>query len=580
MSSSDASPEPIGYHPRALFAVSSLGLGHATRSLVVIRWFLHRGYAVTLISAGNALAFLRLELEAEPLVTFQELADYPALERGTGWRFYLYLMLDLLRTWRLIRRERRQLQAVAGGYDFIFSDGRYGFHSRWTPSFILSHQIAFIPPHGLAKTAWISERLNLAALRRFDCLLIPDYPHAGANLTGQLAHVAGLQRCSHHFVGILSSYQRLDLAQDIDYLFVISGYLLEHKGSFVRSLLEQAADLPGNKVFILGAVGDTAASYAAFRRPDLQIHTVASGELRQTLFNRARCIVSRAGYTTIMDLVEHDKRAVLIPTPNQTEQEYLARHLGRLNHFVTREQGDDMDIAAALRDCDRTQRIRPPWRTAESLQRIDNAMAPLLHRQRFRIVLPAMGDTARLPAALEGLLGQRYPSDSFDILVVSDGPDDGIADTVRRYAEERPHGPRLRHRAAGRPREGASDASSVDWILFCDAKLSLGPHLLQQLNTWLNRHGKDVAAASTVAFPATSDGLSAWLGFGVQRLKHRLLPASGRVRLVRADLAGLADCGAGPGKDEPPPIKLFRRHGRLRQVPTDQVSRATPVSLG
>ena len=50
------------YTPRALFAISSLGLGHATRSLVVLREYLRHGYEITVVSSGNALAFLRLEL--------------------------------------------------------------------------------------------------------------------------------------------------------------------------------------------------------------------------------------------------------------------------------------------------------------------------------------------------------------------------------------------------------------------------------------------------------------------------------------------------------------------------------------
>ena len=60
------------YTPRALFAVSSLGLGHATRTLVVIREYLRRGYAITIVSAGIALAFLRLELGDEPAIKFKK----------------------------------------------------------------------------------------------------------------------------------------------------------------------------------------------------------------------------------------------------------------------------------------------------------------------------------------------------------------------------------------------------------------------------------------------------------------------------------------------------------------------------
>lgn len=42
---------------------------------------------------------------------------------------------------------------------------------------------------------------------------------------------------------------------------------------------------------------------------------------------RSAFIISRSGYTTIMDLVKLGHPALLIPTPGQTEQEYLAKHL-------------------------------------------------------------------------------------------------------------------------------------------------------------------------------------------------------------------------------------------------------------
>ena len=65
------------YIPQALFAISSLGLGHATRTLAVIRAYLQRGYGITVVSTGNALAFLRLELADSPGVDFRDMADYP-----------------------------------------------------------------------------------------------------------------------------------------------------------------------------------------------------------------------------------------------------------------------------------------------------------------------------------------------------------------------------------------------------------------------------------------------------------------------------------------------------------------------
>lgn len=45
------------------------------------------------------------------------------------------------------------------------------------------------------------------------------------------------------------------------------------------------------------------------------------------LFAQSEYIISRSGYTTVMEILALGKKSVLIPTPGQTEQEYLARHL-------------------------------------------------------------------------------------------------------------------------------------------------------------------------------------------------------------------------------------------------------------
>ncbi len=567
---------------QALFAVSSLGLGHATRTLVVIREYLRRGYAVTIVSAGNAMAFLRLELGAEPAVKFREMTDYPSLERGTGWRMYWYLFIDLLRTWRLIRWEHHELQAIAADYDFIFSDGRYGFYSRWTPSFILSHQIAFIPPKGLRETSWLTENVNIAALQKFDLLFIPDYYGPSLNLAGHLAHTPALHQCPHRYIGILSSYGHLDLPRDIDYLFVISGYLLEHKDSFVHDLLEQASSLPGRKVFVLGDAGGDAVAYNRYRRDDLQIHSVASGALRQELFNRARVIVSRAGYTTVMDLVEHGKRALLIPTPNQTEQEYLAAYLSNQHYFVTRTQQAGMDLARALHACEETRRFDAPWKTEESLRRLTGSVEELLHRHFFSIIVPAHNEEAELEATLQCLLAQRYPPDRVEIIVVENGSSDATLDIAKRVAEQ-DEAKRVRvlqsERGVSRAKNAglANLAAGSEWVVFCDADTRLGKHFLHHLNSWLNRRGEDgLIVGTTHVRPESRDRLYARAWFAAYNVIHRLTNSSFSIQVARTliarDIRFREDLNFA---EDLLFIQECRRYGRFFFVPTDQVCTST-----
>jgi UDP-N-acetylglucosamine transferase subunit ALG13 len=568
---------------RALFAVSSLGLGHATRTLAVIREYLRRGYAITVVSAGNALAFLRLELEGEAGVEFREMPDYPPLERGTGWRLYWYLFIDLLRTWRLIRNEHREVQAIAAEYDFIFSDGKYGFHSRWTPSFILSHQIAFVPPKGLRETSWLTENINIAALRKFDLLFIPDYFGPSLNLAGHLSHSPSLHRCPHRYIGILSSYRHLGLAQDIDYLFVISGYLLEHKESFVRDLLEQAGGLSGKKVFVLGNAGGDEAAYDRYRRDDLQIYSVASGEWRQELFNRARVIVSRAGYTTVMDLVEHGKRALLIPTPNQTEQEYLSSYLGSQHYYVERTQQTGLDLGPALQACEQTRLFEPPWRTEESLRRITDGIAELMHRHFVSFIVPAYNEEAEIEATLQCLLAQRYPSDRFEIVLVENGSPDATLEIANRVAAQA--GDR-RIRIVPINEGGVSHAKNVgldnlatesEWVVFCDADTRLGRHFLQHLNTWLNRRGENgLSVGTTSVRPESSNGWYARSWFNAYDYIHRLTRTSFSIQVARTQVArGVRFREDLNFAEDLTFIQDCRRYGRFFFVSTDQVSTST-----
>lgn len=571
------------YRRRALFAVLGMGLGHATRTLALIRDCLRRGYAVTVVSDGNALAFLRMELEEEAAVEFIQSPDYPPLERGTGWRLYWYLLVDLLHTWRLISKERREAQGLAGEYDFIFSDCKYGFHSPWTPSFVLSHQIAFVPPKGLREAAWLTENVNVAALRNFDLLFIPDYFGPSHNLAGNLAHSRSLHRCRHRYIGVLSSYRRQEVAQDIDYLFVISGYLMEHKESFVRDLLEQALELPGHKVFVLGNAGGDASVYDRYRRPDLEVHTVASGPLRQQLFARARVVVSRAGYTTVMDLVEHGKRALLIPTPNQTEQEYLAAYLSSQHYYVARTQYGGVDLAQALSECEQTRIFEPPWKTEESVRRIVESMTEFLRHHFISIIVPAYNEEAEIEATLHCLLGQRYPADRYEIVLVENDSTDATLAIARRMAQRAPG---LRIRIVEIHEGGVSHAKNVgldnlapesEWVVFCDADTRLDRHFLQHLNTWLNRRSEDdLSVGTTSVRPHAEKGLYARAWFAAYDFVHRNTRTSFSIQIARTQVAqGVRFREDLNFAEDLTFIRECRRYGRFFFVDTDQVTTST-----
>lgn len=567
----------------ALFAVSSLGLGHATRSLVLIHAFLAEGYRITIISTGNALAFLRLELAGHPAVEWQDWRDYPPLERGTGWRFYAYLGIDLFNTWRRIREEHRQFESIATDYDFAFSDGRYGIYSRWVPSFILSHQIAFIPPKGLQEISWLSDHLNVAALKQFDRVFIPDFPCPSLNLAGNLSHTAVLHNTRHEYIGVLSSYPHQEREQDIDYLFVISGYLHEHKGTFVRDLLKQAQDLPGRKVFVLGDAKADPDQYQGMVNDHLEVYPLVTGQLRQELFARAKCIVSRAGYTTVMDLVEHGKRALLIPTPNQTEQEYLGYYLDSLNYFVGRNQTEAIDLASVLAKTEQTRLFDPPWRTRESVRRIQSSMSEALYKNFFTIIVPAHNEEAVLAATLDSLLAQNYPANRMEIIIVENGSTDDTWAIAQRYAGLSEGALSIHalqsEKGVARAKNAGLNAMSVhsDWVMFCDADTQLAPKALRQFNHWINQHGSEsLAIGTTRVKPLDTEHLYDRIWFRAYDLIHRLTRSSYSIQLARSPIArGVGFRPELSFAEDLTFISECRRYGRFFFIPSNQVMTST-----
>jgi hypothetical protein len=360
-----------------LFCVSSLGLGHASRTLPVIRHYL-RNHHIHILSSGAALEFLKRELPPGT-ARFFELDDYPPIERGTGLAHLWFLIGDACRIHRKIAEERAFVERLVTEceIDLVFSDMRYGCQSPRVPSVALCHQIEFVMPRATGFMKPFADRFNRRHLETFSAILVPDFEDESGNLSGRLSHNRLARRLGAEYVGILSSVTPSNAAKDIDYLFILSGYLSEHAEAFIARLIEQAGVLPGKKVFVLG---DMTRDELEELPGDITIHSHATGHLRNELLNRARVVVSRSGYTTVMDLVEIGAKGVFIPTPKQTEQEYIASHHGSGSHFIAFGNQHDFDLSDILGRADRLEPFPAAHRTESTLRRIDAVISGLLEQ--------------------------------------------------------------------------------------------------------------------------------------------------------------------------------------------------------
>jgi uncharacterized protein (TIGR00661 family) len=359
---------------RILFFISSLGLGHASRELSLIRRLAEHN-DLHLFSSDGPLRWLREELK-HSRVKFYAQPGYPPLQRGGGLSYPYYLFKDSTATARAIRKEHGLIDAFVRekGIDLIISDCQYGAYSRRVPSFAVSHQIRFVVPKTYRIVSPVVVRYNRRALARFDRIFIPDY--AGTeNLTGNLSHNPTVPRLKHDYVGVLSSVPHLNVSKNIDYLFIFSGYLREHHNSFMTRLLDQARGLAGKKVFVLGDISRFEHRYLGH---GIETYTYASAALRGELLNRAKTVISRSGYTTVMDLVELGTPGILVATPGQTEQVYLARWLKERGYFASYERQDLVDLQDAAYRLQSTRPFIAPSKADSALERIERVIATYL----------------------------------------------------------------------------------------------------------------------------------------------------------------------------------------------------------
>ena len=210
---------------RVLFAVHDWGLGHATRSLVLIRALLERGDAVTILMAESpGLALLRTELG--DACEFHEYEDLPKPFSRYPAIFYLRMSLAVPRVWLRFELEQRLTERLvrARRIDAVVSDSRLGVWSREVPSYCLFHSLRQIIP---GRPAWLEravERAQRHLLKGYRAILVPDVDGADS-LAGDLAHDLELDWGPGRLVylGPLSELGGESVREDIDYFFSISG---------------------------------------------------------------------------------------------------------------------------------------------------------------------------------------------------------------------------------------------------------------------------------------------------------------------------------------------------------------------
>ena len=320
---------------RILVAPLNWGLGHATRCMPIIRELIRQGHEVLLASDGRALDLLR-----------REFPDLPALElpaydvRYSRKHFLPFLILQMPKVLLAVWKEYRMLQKYIRQYrlDAVISDNRLGCHTRLVPCVVLSHQLRiFTRP---AWIGWIASKLHRAVLRRYHACWIPDL-EGPVNLSGRLAH--GIAMPHMHYIGLLSRMSPAEADLQYDVLVILSGPE-PGRTEWEQLILEQAAALSGQWLIVQGKPEMVEQS---FPHPHIEMRSFLSAQPLNQAILQSAVVVSRSGYSTVMDLAVLGKKALLVSTPGQPEQEYLAQYGAQQGWFATQSQ-DQLDLKKGI----------------------------------------------------------------------------------------------------------------------------------------------------------------------------------------------------------------------------------------
>ncbi len=341
---------------KVLVAPLDWGLGHATRCVPLVRFMVQLGWKVSLAGEGPSLTLLSQEF---PELTTIPLKGYRIQYPKSGALLIPRLLVQIPKILKAIKLETKWLEEsfARENWDLVISDNRYGLSTPNTKCIFITHQVWVLSGWGNRIDQLLNKRLN-QWISKFNQCWIPDERENGG-IAGVLSHPpfplpTGRQAIPLTYLGPLSRLTKQNCKEGTQILVLLSGpepqrSLLEQK------LLEQIKQIDEQFLFVRGLP-------SASKKPEntKNIHFenhLSSAQLSQAI-SSAKLVVCRSGYSSVMDLLKMEKKAILIPTPGQTEQLYLGKELAAKHWFVTQQQAD-LQLKTAIQICLSDTQVRP-----------------------------------------------------------------------------------------------------------------------------------------------------------------------------------------------------------------------------
>lgn len=323
--------------PIVLVCPLDWGIGHATRCVPIIRELLMQNARVIIGASNRPLAFLKQEF---PDLDFIDFPGYQIVYPGGDEGMVIKMIPQVPKLIKSIRDENSLLDKIINSQkiDLVISDNRYGLYTKKIPCVFMTHQVFIKTPPALRIFEFFLSLMNKMFMQKYTECWIPDFEKE-PNLSGDLSHGKALPKHSC-YIGPLSRFSSNIATKHKNYIYdalVLLSGPEPQRTILEKKVLKELSELNLKAAMVCGKPEEF----------DIKIHSenidifqhLESDHL-QELILQSEIVISRPGYSTIMDIAALGKKALFIPTPGQTEQEYLSDYFSRKKLFYRINQNE------------------------------------------------------------------------------------------------------------------------------------------------------------------------------------------------------------------------------------------------
>jgi predicted glycosyltransferase len=310
---------------KILIAPLDWGLGHATRCIPIINHLLTYTNNITIAANGIQLQLLQNQFSS---LNFISIPNYNITYANNTISTNIKLLFQLIKIKKAISQENKWLQQIQATqrYDIILSDNRYGLYHKSATCIFITHQLKPKTFFGKFGQQFLQKQLYKYINQFTQCWVMDN---KGSNsLAGDLSNPTLMPTIPTSYIGIHTRLKQIPCDnKKYSIAIILSGP--EPQRTLIENIIIKQLTIIQEAVILIRGTNNILPIQALPK--NVEIVSVANAQQIETLIAQSQFVLCRSGYTSLMDYLSIGVKCIVVPTPGQTEQEYLAKYTSNQN---------------------------------------------------------------------------------------------------------------------------------------------------------------------------------------------------------------------------------------------------------